>query len=293
MRTRSIRGPTVGALAAMVDEGSRNPEEKSFTSWGRSWWCRPLRGMIQLVFVFPLLRWLYRLKVVGAPNIAGLQGPVLFAANHCLRTDNGLLLKALPANHRRRLAIAAWEELWQNPLYRVTHPLLGNGFPFSKQGSVRASLENLGRVLDDRWSVLIYPEGELTVGGPNAAVPRRDRAGGGGVRHSGRAAEATHSLDWRADIVPDAPPGRRGGAVRFAADVSARHVLRPGDGDDRAGGEGAVGGPNPRPLPWQGRGRGLGRGEAGVWTQTAYRGRYARLNWWRGCRPGRGGGWRS
>ncbi len=159
-------GTTVGALAAMVDEGSRNPEEKSFTSWGRSWWCRPLRGMIHLVLIFPLLRWLYRLKVVGAPNIAGVQGPVLFAANHCLRTDNGLLLKALPANHRRRLAIAAWEELWQNPLYRVTHPLLGNGFPFSKQGSVRASLENLGRVLDDRWSVLIYPEGELTVGGP-------------------------------------------------------------------------------------------------------------------------------
>ena len=123
-------------------------------------------GVIQRMFVFPLLRWLYRLKVVGAPNVAGLQGPVLFAANHCLRTDNGLLLKALPPRHRKRLAIAAWEELWQNPLYRVTHPLLGNGFPFSKQGSVRASLENLGRILDDRWSVLIYPEGELTVGGP-------------------------------------------------------------------------------------------------------------------------------
>ncbi len=157
---------TVGTLAAMVAEGSRNPEERGFTSWGRSWWCRPLRGMMQRVFIFPLLRWLYRLKVVGAPNIAELQGPVLFAANHSLRTDNGLLLKALPANHRKRLAIAAWEELWQNPLYRVTHPLLGNAFPFSKQGSVRASLENLGRILDDRWSVLIYPEGELTVGGP-------------------------------------------------------------------------------------------------------------------------------
>ena len=175
---------------------------------------------------FPLLRWLYRLKVSGAPGIAGLQGPVLFAANHCLRTDNGLILKALPTRHRKRLAIAAWEELWQNPLYRVTHPLLGNGFPFSKQGSVRASLENLGRVLDDRWSVLIYPEGELTVGGPMQPFRGRYRLGRGRVRYSGGAAEAAHPRNRRADIVPDAPTGRRGGTVRPTADLSARHTLR-------------------------------------------------------------------
>ena len=34
---------------------------------------------------------------------------------------------------------------------------------------MRPSLENLGRILDDGWSVLVYPEGELTVGGPMKA----------------------------------------------------------------------------------------------------------------------------
>ncbi len=160
------QGTTVAALARMVDEGSRTPEDKKFVRWGMSWWCRPLRGAIQRVAVFPLLRVLYGFRVVGDSEIAGLQGPVLFAANHCLRLDNGLLIRAMPLRHRRRLAIAAWEELWQNPAYRITHPLIGNGFPFSKEGAVRASLENMGRILDDGWSVLIYPEGELTVGGP-------------------------------------------------------------------------------------------------------------------------------
>ena len=45
-------------------------------------------------------------------------------------------------------------------------PLLGNGFPIAQEGAVRPSLENMGKILDNGWSVLIYPEGELTVGGP-------------------------------------------------------------------------------------------------------------------------------
>ncbi len=160
------QGTTVATLARMVDEGSRTPDEKKFVRWGMSWWCRPLRGAIQRVVIFPALRLLYGFRVVGASRIEGLEGPVLFAANHCLRLDNGLIIKAMPPRHRKRLSIAAWEELWSNPAYRITHPLLGNAFPFSKEGAVRASLENMGRILDDGWSVLIYPEGELTVGGP-------------------------------------------------------------------------------------------------------------------------------
>ena len=160
------QGTTVATLSEMVAQGSHSPDDKKFTRWGMSWWCKPLRGAIQRVVIFPALRWLYRLDVMGDQNIAGIEGPALFAANHCLRLDNGLLIKAMPLRHRRRLSIAAWEEMWSNPAYRVTHPLIGNGFPFSKGGAVRASLENMGRILDDGWSVLIYPEGELTVGGP-------------------------------------------------------------------------------------------------------------------------------
>ena len=45
--------------------------------------------------------------------------------------------------------------------------LLGNGFPFVKEGSgVRESLEYVREMLEQGWNVLIFPEGKLTVIGP-------------------------------------------------------------------------------------------------------------------------------
>ena len=102
----------------------------------------------------------------GQANLAKIQGPVLLASNHHLHQDNPVLLKALPAHIRRKLAIAASSHMFKRKALSLLIPLLANGFPFAKEGPIRPSLENLGRILDDGWSVLVYPEGELTVGGP-------------------------------------------------------------------------------------------------------------------------------
>lgn len=116
--------------------------------------------------VFPLTALAYDLRVRGKERLDGVCGPVLFAANHSLHLDNPLIIKALPRPWRRRLAIAAAAHLWRNPFWATVNPLMGNGFPLSQQGAVRASLDNLGRLLDQGWSVLLYPEGVLSRGGP-------------------------------------------------------------------------------------------------------------------------------
>ena len=64
------------------------------------------------------------------------------------------------------MAVAGAADLWRNPVWWIMNPLLGNAFPLAKEGSVRSSLENMGKIMDNGWLVLIYPEGELTVGGP-------------------------------------------------------------------------------------------------------------------------------
>ena len=156
---------TVAQLTTMVEQGSGAPAMR-FAGWGMSWWCRPLRGAIQRGFIFPVLRLPYRLKVTGREDLDGAGGPVLYVANHNLPMDNGLIIKAFPSSRRRRLAIAAAANLFDNPFWAVVNPLVGNGFPFSKEGAIRVSLENVGRILDGGWSVLIYPEGKLTTGGP-------------------------------------------------------------------------------------------------------------------------------
>ena len=153
-------------LAALVEEGLRNPPLLTFPEWGMRWWCRMLRGLLQRTLVFPLMSLAYGLRVVGAENLAGVSGPALLAANHHLGLDNPLIIRAVPNRWRRRMAIAGAAELWRNPLWWVLNPLLGNGFPLARDGAVRPSLENMGKIMDNGWSVLIYPEGELSVGGP-------------------------------------------------------------------------------------------------------------------------------
>ncbi len=157
---------TVGALEALVEEGSRNPPMMRFPGWGMQWWCRILRGFLQRAVIFPLVSLPYGLKVVGRENLEGITGPVLFASNHNLGLDNPLIIKAVPLKWRRRLAVAGAADLWKNPIWWTMNPLLGNAFPLAREGSVRPSLENMGKIMDNGWSVLIYPEGELTFGGP-------------------------------------------------------------------------------------------------------------------------------
>ena len=157
---------TVRQLADLVEEGSKNPPMMSFPSWGMQWWCRMTRGVLQRSVMFPLTALPYGLKVAGRENLEGITGPVLFASNHNLGLDNPLIIKAVPLKWRRRMAVAGAADLWKNPVWWIMNPLLGNGFPLAREGSVRPSLENMGKVMDNGWSVLIYPEGELTVGGP-------------------------------------------------------------------------------------------------------------------------------
>ena len=157
---------TVRQLSSMVEEGSRRPPMVKFPGWGMRWWARMARGFFQQGAVFPIISLAYGLKVSGSKNLAGLTGPVLFASNHHLGLDNPLIFKALTRRWRSRLAVAAAAELWSNPIWWVLNPLLGNGFPIARTGPIRPSLENLGSIMDRGWSVLIYPEGVLTVGGP-------------------------------------------------------------------------------------------------------------------------------
>ena len=157
---------TVDELASLLEEGSRRPPMVKFPNWGMRIWARMVRGFLHHGLVFPLMTIAYGLRVSGRENLSGLNGPVLFACNHHLGLDNPLILKAVTRRWRRKLAVAAAAELWGNPLWWVLNPLLGNGFPIAREGPIRPSLENLGSIIDQGWSVLIYPEGVLTVGGP-------------------------------------------------------------------------------------------------------------------------------
>lgn len=118
--------------------------------------------------VLPALRIPYRLEVRGAQNFRLVQEPCVVVSNHNMHMDNGMIFRAMPNGFRRRTAVvAAASDIFGNPIRGFFAGLLGNGFPFANEGAgVREGLENIIGMLDQKWNILIFPEGELTVAGP-------------------------------------------------------------------------------------------------------------------------------
>jgi long-chain acyl-CoA synthetase len=160
---------TVAGLQARVDAGAAAgavPEESIY-----GWPLNPLLGAlrigIQQLIVQPLVTLLYRRRVRGLEHLDGLKGPVLFTPNHHLHNDNAIILTAIPLRWRWKLSVAAaLDGIFKSRFRGFMATLIGNAFPLAREGAVRRSLDLLGARLDRGYSVLIYPEGQLTVGGP-------------------------------------------------------------------------------------------------------------------------------
>jgi long-chain acyl-CoA synthetase len=99
-------------------------------------------------------------RVTGAGVIADIEGTVLFIANHASHADTLAVLRALPAGRRARTAVAAAADyFFRSRVAAVLAPTLIGAFPFSREGRVRESFEACGRLADEGWSILLYPEG--------------------------------------------------------------------------------------------------------------------------------------
>jgi long-chain acyl-CoA synthetase len=158
---------TVAELERMVAAARDVKRDTGIFGWPLSPFVRSLGLLLQQILVWPLVRVFYRVRVIGAEKLEGLRGPVMFAPNHCLHWDNGIILTSIPLGWRWRLAVAAAaDDVFGNRLNGLFSAILANAFPLAREGAIRRSLELLGARLDRKFSVLIYPEGKLTVGGP-------------------------------------------------------------------------------------------------------------------------------
>lgn len=159
---------TIAQLRAMAAKGERKVRMHRFPTWPRRRPVRWLRRVLTSLIVFPLLRIGYSVEVRGRERFRTIQEPCLLISNHNMHFDVSLLLRSMPHGFRQRVAIAAAaSDIFGNRWRGFTASLLGNAFPFAKEGSgVRESLEYVAKMLDEGWNVLIFPEGRLTVIGP-------------------------------------------------------------------------------------------------------------------------------
>ncbi len=130
-------------------------------AWPRQGLIPPLRSALQELVLFPLLDVACRPRYVsGRRHIDGVAGPVLLIANHTSHLDAPSVLAVLGRSRRERTAVAAAADYFFRGVGRSLIASIALGaFPFHRDGPVAASLSHCGDLVDDGYSVLIFPEG--------------------------------------------------------------------------------------------------------------------------------------
>ena len=149
-----------------------------YPRWSRSPGARLWRRLILPMLVFPLARYYARIEVHGREHLSGLRGPVIFASNHQSYMDAPVIMAALPRPLRYCLAPAMSKEFFDAHFHPAGRPLrlrlvrslqyyLGalsfNAFPLpQRQSGVGGAMRYAGELAASGWSILIFPEGEMT-----------------------------------------------------------------------------------------------------------------------------------
>ena len=172
----------VGQLRTLVEEASKGEVEPAqaleFPAWNRSLAARVVRRIALPGLLLLLARLFAWIHVRGREHLAGLEGPVIIAANHQSYMDTPVILAALPPRWRYRLAPAMSKEFFSAHFFPTGQPrmlryatgaayylaaLLFNAFPLpQREAGARQTLRYMGELLEAGFSVLIFPEGHHT-----------------------------------------------------------------------------------------------------------------------------------
>ncbi len=163
---RALRARSFPLRAPTVPRGVEPPETPRRTGtgfdtdWSRRWparMCRaaivegPMRLMVQAL-ASPSRR--------GADRLADLEGPLIFAANHHSHIDTPLLLTSIPEPWRHKIVVgAAADYFFGTRAAGATAALVMGAIPIERARVGRRSADLAAELIDDGWSLLIYPEG--------------------------------------------------------------------------------------------------------------------------------------
>ena len=135
------------------------------THWGRGYSARFVRHLLHSLYVVPYTRYVASLEVRGADHIVG-SGPFIFVANHTSNLDTAIVLSALPEAIRKRTVVAAaMDNFFMDRRTAFRTVLLFNAIPIDRHKINRRSAQQALELVEDRWNLIIYPEGGRTPDG--------------------------------------------------------------------------------------------------------------------------------
>jgi 1-acyl-sn-glycerol-3-phosphate acyltransferase len=130
------------------------------TDWARRYPARLARAAFVDQLLRPVVRALVPPRVHGVDRLETLDGPVIFVANHQSHLDTPLLLSALPDRWRHRAVVAAAADyFFDTRLKGALSALVLGALPVERGRVDRRPLDQARALLDEGWSVVIFPEG--------------------------------------------------------------------------------------------------------------------------------------
>ncbi len=152
-----------------------------FPAYNRMRFARLIRRVALPAFLLPLTRIFAHIHVRGRENLDSVRGPVIFAPNHQSYLDVPVVLAALRAPWRYRVAPAMSKEFFDAHFFPQRHrrherftnslnyrlaTLLFNAFPIpQREMGAGQSIRYMGELTEGGWSILIFPEGDRTYTG--------------------------------------------------------------------------------------------------------------------------------
>lgn len=130
------------------------------SAWARKLPARYARFFVTEGMMRPLIAGLAQPERRGLDRLTGLEGAVIFAANHHSHLDAGLLITSLPEEHRHRVfAAAAADYFFDSRVKATASALVLNAIPIERSKVGRRSADQAAELLDAGWSMVIFPEG--------------------------------------------------------------------------------------------------------------------------------------
>ena len=169
---------SIGDLKQLIERGSTTEpvdEPVDFPAWNRTWPVSLVRRLSQATWILPFARAFAHARVEGLEHLRDLSGPVVFASNHQSHMDVPVILSVLPGRWRARVAPAmakeffkahffpagfTWREWFTNTVNYYLAAFYFNAFPLpQREAGARQTLQYIGELTGDGWSILIFPEG--------------------------------------------------------------------------------------------------------------------------------------
>jgi 1-acyl-sn-glycerol-3-phosphate acyltransferase len=130
------------------------------TDWARSYPARAARVLLVEGLVRPTMDVIAAPRLRGLDRLSGLEGSVVFAANHHSHVDTPLLLSVIPEPWRHHIVIgAAADYFFGNRVTSTLSALVIGAIPIERARVNRRSADQAAELIDDGWSMLIFPEG--------------------------------------------------------------------------------------------------------------------------------------